>query len=287
MTFNKDKINKSVRISFLCITLALIVFILNKTEIISLKNNRTEVILTYPITQTTYPIHREAYTLLYNGSTRGAYWVYECLSKKDIEKNCSRKGMNFKEDPSLPEMVRSTLKDYKYSGFDRGHLCPASDRTHDCKTLQSTFYLSNIVPQLPEFNRKYWNYLEIFTRVLAEAYDKIHVFSIPLYLPRQEGDKKYVHYQVIGENNVAVPTHFAKIVFAENDIFCFILPHEKINDQTPLENFRVDLKDVEKASGIIFSVEIELDNKKDIEIYCERAKKLYKEKIESYKKKAD
>lgn len=55
--------------------------------------------------------------------------------------------------------------------------------------------------------------------------------------------KKYVKYEVIGTNHVAVPTHFYKIVVGENadslEMEAFVMPNAPIDDNTPLTNFRV------------------------------------------------
>lgn len=244
---------KKILINFSLVAIGTITgFGVSETNLVPLKKKDVVSISTKPVIQTTYPISRTACNLLYNGSTRTAYWVYECVSKGDLEKNCSRKNVQFKEDPDIPKIVRSTLEDYKKSGFDRGHLAPSADRTYDCGVLQEVFYLSNMSPQLHSFNSGHWKRLEGYVRSLTNEYDKVHVFSIPLYLPRQEGDKKYVHYQVIGENNVAVPTHFAKVIFAGDKTFAFILPHENIDSKIPLDDFRVTLQDIEKASGFVF-----------------------------------
>ena len=37
-------------------------------------------------------------------------------------------GDPFQEDPGLPEGCRTTLSDYRGSGYDRGHICPSADR---------------------------------------------------------------------------------------------------------------------------------------------------------------
>ena len=67
----------------------------------------------------------------------------------------------------------------------------------------------------------------------------------------------YVKYQVIGQNNVAVPTHFFKIVVMENEsrdleMDAFVLPNQEIHDSTPLDNFRVPPDSIERASGLLF-----------------------------------
>ena len=53
-------------------------------------------------------------------------------------------------------------------------------------------------------------------------------------------------YQVIGSNNVAVPTHFFKVIVGETEnreleMEAFVLPNEAIPDSTPLASFQVDI----------------------------------------------
>jgi endonuclease G len=90
----------------------------------------------------------------------------------------------------------------------------------------------------------------------------IVVISGPLYLPHTEKDgKKYVTYRVIGEGNVAVPTHFFKAIYypvQKSNEFdysisseIYVIPNEDLNESVPMENFRTSLENFEKISGII------------------------------------
>lgn len=118
-----------------------------------------------------------------------------------------------------------------------------------------------------------WAYLEDWCRRLTNSFADVYVFTIPLYLPQKDGDGKsrvvsgHIHsplsgdmllmvpflpqtYEVIGNPpNVAVPTHFAKVVLAsrpsspstphvpEISTGAFVLPNAVIPDQAPLETF--------------------------------------------------
>jgi endonuclease G, mitochondrial len=148
------------------------------------------------------------------------------------------------------------LKDYYGSGFDRGHLCPAGDCKHSEEAMDDSFFLTNISPQNPNFNRGYWAALERHVRDLTKEHGSIHVFTGGLYLPKDEADgKRYVKYQVIGANDVAVPTHYFKLILDEKDkpIEAFILPNEPIASNVPLEQFKTTLEKIEKVSGIVFN----------------------------------
>jgi endonuclease G len=203
-------------------------------------------------------IHREGYSLSYDTRTRNAKWVYEKISSHQLKEGIAiRNNCSFKEDELIPELFRSTLKDYKFSGFDRGHLAAAANHKDSQEVLQETFFLSNICPQEPALNRKYWAKFEKHVRELTHQCITVEIFTGPLYLPtKDENGKKWVRYQVIGENDVAVPTHFYKVLILSKsdsqEIQSFILPNEQIADNVPLSNFRTTLEKVQKASGVLF-----------------------------------
>lgn len=207
---------------------------------------------------TTPLLRKEGFILAYNGQTRNPQWVYHKLTAVTSEKTTSREDCEFKPEPLIPAHLRASLKDYSGSGFDRGHLCPAAD-CNTQKAMQESFFLSNIAPQTPAFNRGYWKKLEGHVRGLTKNHHAVHVFSGPLYLSSKGRDgKRYVKYQVIGKSDVAVPTHFFLLVFAEqtNEKMLatgYILPNKSIDANTPLKKFATSVEEIEKASGTLFT----------------------------------
>ena len=85
----------------------------------------------------------------------------------------------------------------------------------------------------------------------------ICLFLVSLFTFRKEPDGKlYVKYQVIGRNNVAVPTHFFKVVAIETtsgefELLSFLLPNEALSDNIPLRNFLVPVDSIERAAGFL------------------------------------
>lgn len=202
-------------------------------------------------------VNRSCYSLGYDCRTRNASWVYERLTADSLKGDANRADFAFREDSLIPQIFRSTLKDYQKSGFDRGHLAPAANHKSSSEGMEDTFYLSNMSPQNPKLNRGYWAKLEKYVRDLTKSYQTVEVFTGPLYLPKEEADgHKWVKYQVIGENDVAVPTHFFKVLFLESkgkrDTVAYILPNEPIASNTSLDQFKTTVKKVEKCAGILF-----------------------------------
>ena len=82
-------------------------------------------------------------------SWRGAYWQGRTWT-----------GDPFQEDPDLPRQCRTTIADYRGSGFNRGHICPSADRLCSMDANGQTFYLSNMQPQHGAFNSGLWLEME-------------------------------------------------------------------------------------------------------------------------------
>ncbi len=197
-------------------------------------------------------LERKSYTLCYDAKNKGPLWVYEKLLSADLSGSESRNKLKFKEDASIPVPFRSTLNDYKNSGFDRGHMCPAGDCPKSSASMQETFLLSNILPQHPSLNRGLWKALETYVRKLAESHAEVHVYTGPLFLPENTPDgKRYVTYQVIGNNDVAVPTHFFKVIRIGEGREAYIIPNRDV-ELSDLQSFEVPIEKLEKAVGFQF-----------------------------------
>ncbi|EGN96154.1 hypothetical protein SERLA73DRAFT_59384 [Serpula lacrymans var. lacrymans S7.3] len=211
---------------------------------------------------------RKAYVAAYDRRLRHPAWTAEHLTLSSLGRspeNGDRSKSTFTEDEALPTPFRALLKDYFKSGYDRGHMVPAADAKSSQEAMNETFLLSNIAPQVGAgFNRHYWAYLEDWCRRLTGSFSDVYVFTVPLYLPRQESDGKWrVTHEVIGSPpNVAVPTHFAKVVLTsrpsspstpdvpEISTGAFVLPNAVIADDAPLESFVVPIEAVERAAGL-------------------------------------
>jgi endonuclease G len=200
-------------------------------------------------------LDRLGFALAYDGRLRGAGWVYEELTASSIENHADRSEFDFMEDPLIPSHLRATKQDFAGSGYDRGHLRPAANARSNAELMKETFYFSNISPQNPQLNRKYWLKLEKHVRDLTKSFDVVYVITGPLFLPKKmEDGKRYVVYEVIGKNDVAVPTHFFKVLQAKKGrsikTEAYIIPNEPIGNDRPLQSFATTLEKVEKAAGL-------------------------------------
>lgn len=182
------------------------------------------------------------FTLAYDEETEQAEWVMYRLTDKQLYQGKVRRTDNFREDP-LVTSGSANLEDYTRSGYDRGHLAPAADFKWSDSAMSSTFYFSNMSPQLPGFNRGIWKELEEKTRDQAMQDHEIYVVTGPIF--------KNVT-STIGPNEVVIPTHYFKVILdiypPEYKAIGFILEHEKT--QKPLRHFAVTVDSVERFTGI-------------------------------------
>ncbi|XP_051971009.1 nuclease EXOG, mitochondrial-like [Xyrauchen texanus] len=198
--------------------------------------------------------------LSYDQTRRTPRWVAEHLSDQRLLGKANRKHCKFKPDPDVPEPFTARNEDYLRSGWSRGHMAPAGDNKISEQAMAETFYLSNIVPQNYENNAGFWNRLEMYCRDLTQRFGDLWIVSGPLLLPQVGDDgKKTISYQLIGPDDVAVPTHLYKVVLAQKDssadslaLGAFVVPNAPIGFDHQLTEFQVSLPELERLSGLTF-----------------------------------
>jgi len=184
------------------------------------------------------------YIISYNETCEQANWVYYLLKPSDLSGDKTKRLNKFRVDDSI-KTGTAELKDYKGSGYDRGHLKPAGDEPCDSTQMSETFYMSNMSPQEPSFNRGIWKKLENEVRNLALKSDSIIVIT---------GGVLKKGLKTIGENNVCVPNHYFKVLYVYKadklNIICFVIPNKKSNEE--LYTYRVNLNILQDFINIEF-----------------------------------
>jgi len=203
---------------------------------------------TFLPTSTTGAIIKHAYfTLSYSEPHEQAEWVAYELAENHLSKN------NFKRPYFVEDRDVSTKsadwRSYKNSGYDRGHLCPAGDRGFLFDAYHETFLTSNISPQNHEFNAGIWNRLEQKVRYWARAYNGVYVITGGVL---EDGLK------TIGDDRVAVPKEFYKIVVDRSDgklkALAFLMSNEPSN--ASFFDYVVPIDLIESKTGIDFFSEL-------------------------------
>lgn len=146
-------------------------------------------------------INHPQFQSIYNVALKCPDHVCWTLHADDIGKAKRQAWWKFLSD--LPDsLVYVRHSDFTHSGFQRGHMCPAADRSRTSELMRGTFRLSNVAPQVPSLNTGAWKASEEFCRRMAIRYDSVSVIVYPVFLTR---DTTY-----IGAHRLAVPHAFIK-----------------------------------------------------------------------------
>lgn len=144
-------------------------------------------------------VQRE-YIVCYLALGRVPVWAAYRLRAMEVVSRPRRDA--FRTDPRLSSEESATCADYGGSGFDRGHLVPREDMNRSPAAQANTFFLSNMVPQIPAFNRGPWRRLEQLARTYAKKYGEVFIVTGATFEPPSP---------TVPSGRVTVPARFYKI----------------------------------------------------------------------------
>lgn len=166
---------------------------------------------------------RDEYIASYNRFRNSPNWAAWRVRASDFGPTPRYEG-DFLWDPSLPaDFTVIRHDDFRHSGYDRGHLVRAEERSSAPDANITTFYLSNVVPQRHGLNTGPWFGFERYVQSLATTHGKeLAVYAGGVYRAscrtdrRPEGNLPYADCPTIGATDdparrVAVPDKLWKI----------------------------------------------------------------------------
>lgn len=191
-------------------------------------------------------VQHQFYSASYSTKHKNPEWVaYELTSSRLRSPEVERRG-SFKSDPAFSGEAKSS--DYTKSGYDRGHLAPAHDMNFSEKAMEESFYMTNVSPQNPDFNRGIWKKLENRVREWGEKEGRLYIVTGPILRKRLSS-----RTEKIG-NDVSVPREFYKVILdyqsPQKKGIAFIFDNEA--SDKPLYRFAVSIDEVEERTDIDF-----------------------------------
>jgi endonuclease G, mitochondrial len=205
-----------------------------------------------------YLLERPQYSLSYNAKTRTPNWVSWALKKEDIGRSVRP---SFLPDPLLPTgFAKVTSNVYDGSGFDRGHMCPAQDRSSTQENMDATFVMTNVIPQSPNCNQRAWERLESYCRDLTRDGHVLYICSGPA---GTGGEGKEGKEDEIGRGRltVNVPAKVWKVIMVlpdedamptkETRVIAVIMPNDQSVD-FDWAKYRTSVHEVEKLTDFKF-----------------------------------
>ncbi len=149
---------------------------------------------------------------------------------------------NFTPDPNHHE-ITSLAKDYKNSGYDRGHNMNAEDNECSKEGMKECFYFSNMTPQPHSFNAGRWEDVEKIERVDAGKYHRVIVTV---------GSRGKAG--AIGKDSVTVPKFMWKVIYIPSlkKYECYWFP-DTDNVTNALSTYTVNISQLEQWADVSFS----------------------------------
>ena len=149
-------------------------------------------------------LERMGYTVSFNPQTNIPNWVAWELNPARLVERESRSD-RFVPDPDISPSRAITTDEYKGSGWDRGHMCPAGDNRWHWRAMDESFYMTNICPQNHNLNRGDWKELEEACRRWASL-EPVYIVCGPILYAKPK-------YGYIGKlHQIRVPDAFFKVV---------------------------------------------------------------------------
>jgi len=209
-----------------------------------------------PTSTTGTVVSHSSYTLSYAEEHEQAEWVAYPMLKEQLSNNDFKRPY-FIQDRDV-KSGSADWRNYKNSGYDRGHLCPAGDRRYNYDAYHETFLTSNISPQNHDFNAGIWNRLEQKVRYWADSKDGVFVFT---------GGVLKERLKTIGDERVSVPEEFFKIVVDASGgnykAIAFLIPNEP--SSASFYDFATTIDTIEEKTGIDFFPKLTASEEKQLE----------------------
>ena len=166
--------------------------------------------------------------------------------------------------PSIKEFSSSSLPSEGITYFQRGHIVASEDRICSKDVNGQTFYMTNMQPQIEEFNNGIWKTMEEKIRSLTQtAYDTMYVCK---------GGTIDKSEQILGytKNRFIVPKYFFAAVMIKNKsghkAIGFWFEHKKYYPSTEkLSAHIVNIAKLEELTGIDFFCNLPDDEERLIE----------------------
>lgn len=184
------------------------------------------------------------YIIGYSEDHEQSAWVAYELTPLELAGNVDRTD-DFREDRKVTTLSAGLI-DYKGSGYDRGHLAPAADFSFDRLAMSESFYMSNMSPQHPSFNRGAWSSLEKQVRAWVGLHGSMYVITGPVL------NNPLGH---IGINQVSVPNSFFKIIYSATNgqVLGVVMPNEKTSSY---HSHLITIDEIEVLTGLNFLEEL-------------------------------
>ncbi len=180
-------------------------------------------------------------------------------------------------DDALPlNFARIRPTDYNNTGFDRGQLCPAGDRSSTENDNSTTFVMTNIIPQAPALKQGLWKDVEDYCRTKVKSGWEAYIYAGSF---GDGGKGTSGEASSIAGGKISVPRRFWKVVLmlptGENDldritkenveVFAINMPNSQDQTTKDWKQYKVSVREVEGLTGLNFFSKLSQDLQDQLE----------------------
>ncbi|CAL1536557.1 unnamed protein product [Lymnaea stagnalis] len=224
------------------------------------------------------PLRYKDFIISYDTKNRIPNWVYEHLQYYKFYKDdpCDRRinvcpynedsaalgneKPKFHPDCRIHGYHRADVRDYCDTEYELGLMADPANYPFDAEACAETQVMTNVVPIVPGFSCGPWFDLQCYIREkLVRENKSVYVCSGPLFLPSDNDGKVQMKFDVLGEGEVSVPSHFFKVIIIEThdgnlELESYMMPNAKPEEgeEVKLDDYLTPLCQIEHASGLIF-----------------------------------
>lgn len=215
------------------------------------------------------------YSVEWDCTKRSQRWSCYQMYATNRKQNTSRYYSDTNQypmDPDLPVQYYFDYDPFRGSGYDHGHICPSADRLYSKDANIQTFYLTNMQPQRHSFNAGIWEKMEEKLRSWmstgSKAEDTLYVCKGGTIdaVPGITDDPILTTLA----NGLVVPKYFFMALLRRSKTgykaMAFWVEHlNEDHSNDPLSNYVVNIRELERRTGIDFFCNLPDDIEDDVE----------------------
>jgi len=209
----------------------------------------------YPIYSDTL-LNKDYFVVASNRNLKIPDWVAYHLTSSNLQGDTERTN-DFRVDAEIQQGDQALLKDYRGSGYDRGHMAPAASFKRSLEAMSTTFYLTNMTPQTDNLNRYIWAYLERDVRSLTNAHGEVWVITGNIFANEDLSAELPIDERAYIGDKVYIPTHCYKAILCKHsdtefETFAFLM--QNIDERIPgeVKDYNISIDRLEEITGLDF-----------------------------------
>lgn len=208
------------------------------------------------------------YSVAYSPENHHSRWVAFRFDNAMRDKVVARKDYSIRPQyPKDPLCSVTIADDASFSGYDHGHLCASADRLCSRQSNDQTFYMSNMSPQMGNFNQDYWTKYEAFIQNLGRNCLSANIqsrWADTLYVVKGGtiDPQQVITYITVDKNRMPVPKYyFIALLKVKNNTYssiAFWVEHRDydtkkiLKDEDEIFAHAISVDELERRTGIDF-----------------------------------